>query len=424
MLITLLSAGSRGDVQPFVALGVSLRQAGYRVRVVATEDFGDFIQGFGLEFHGVSARVAQIAADPEMQAATQGGNPLKMLLSFNKLKALAASFQKDYYAGCQGSDAIVYHPGAAIGFYSAQKLKIPSILASPFPLTPTKDFPALLFYNMPRLGKQANLLSHKVFEQVLWTTSSGPLKQFWKQTFGKAPANFKNPFGQQRSAFHPTIVSCSNYVFPQPPDWPEHVSNTGYWFLEEPDWQAPCELQDFLARGPAPVYVGFGSMADSEAAETTKVVMAALERVGQRGILAKGWSGLEHTDTLPENIFMLEQAPHAWLFPRMAAVVHHGGAGTTAAGLRAGVPTVVIPHGLDQFAWGRRVYELGVGPKPIPKKRLRPQRLAEAIQQALTAEMRAAASALGQKIQAENGNATAVKIIEQSLNVHGRTGYR
>ncbi len=160
------------------------------------------------------------------------------------------------------------------------------------------------------------------------------------------------------------------------------------------------------------MYVGFGSIGNPNiAVQTTELVIEALKQSGQRGVLATGWSGMSKLETLPENIFMLESVPHSWLFPRMAAVVHHGGAGTTAAGLRAGVPSIIIPSGTDQFAWGRRVHELGVGAKPIPRKQLTAEKLAAALQVALTKDVRDRARELGAKIQSENGVAVAAKII-------------
>jgi sterol 3beta-glucosyltransferase len=144
-------------------------------------------------------------------------------------------------------------------------------------------------------------------------------------------------------------------------------------------------------------------------------MIEALKRSGQRGMLVTGWSGMSKIDNLPDDVFMLESAPHAWLFPRMAAVVHHGGAGTTAAGLRAGVPTIIIPNGNDQFAWGRRVYELGVGSKPIPRKNLTAEKLSDAIHYVLTGKIKDAAKEIGKKIQSENGVETAARIIIDCL---------
>jgi sterol 3beta-glucosyltransferase len=278
-------------------------------------------------------------------------------------------------------------------------------------MTPTRAYPSLIFYDGPRLGGTYNLLTHNILQQIFWMTASGNLRDFWKGQFGRLPADFGNPYPRQTRATHPTVVSCSPHVFAQADDFPPHVHHTGFWFLdEEPGWVPPAALTDFLSRGSAPVYVGFGSIGDpKQAAQTARTVAEALRRVGQRGILATGWQGSSE-EPLPENIFTLESAPHSWLFPRMAAVVHHGGAGTTAAGLRAGVPSVIIPHGLDQPAWARRVRELGVGTS-LPHKKLTAERLAGAIESVLKSKVRDAAKVLGEKIQAENGAERAAKVI-------------
>jgi sterol 3beta-glucosyltransferase len=422
MTITILTAGTRGDTQPYIALGVELKKAGRHVRIATFKNYENFVKSFGLDFYPIKGDISMAAASASGTDAMQADNPLKILLSFNKLQSLVFDLQKDFFDACAGSEAIVYHPGAAIGYFAAQHLKIPSILATPFPMTPTRDYPSLIFYDKVRLGGGFNLLTHKIFEQIMWSASSSPVKKFWKMEFGYAPKDFVSPFRKQTTERTPTITSCSNYVFPKPNDWPDHVYNTGYWFLdEEPDWKPSNELMEFLQRGAAPVYVGFGSIGDpSMADQTTELVMDALKRSGQRGVLATGWSGMSKIDHLPEEFFMLESAPHSWLFPRMAAVVHHGGAGTTAAGLRAGVPGIIIPNGNDQFAWGRRVYELGAGAKPIPRKKLTAEKLSDAINYVLEKEIKETAKDLGEKIQNENGAGTAAKIIidclEQSRN--------
>jgi sterol 3beta-glucosyltransferase len=326
--------------------------------------------------------------------------------------------QEDFFDACTGSDAIVYHPGVPIGYFAAQYLKIPSILATPFPMTPTMDYPALMFYDTVRLGRGYNFITHKILEQVMWLSSSSAVKEFWQKKFGHAPEDFACPFGKQNTRINPTVISCSDYVFPRPNDWSEYVINTGYWFLdEEVDWNPSSDLLDFMQRGTPPIYVGFGSLGESsQAVQTTELVMDALKRSGQRGVLATGWSGMSKVDSIPDELFILESAPHSWLFSRMAAVVHHGGAGTTAAGLRAGIPSIIIPHSNDQFAWGRRVYELGVGSKPIPRRKLTAENLADAIKFVSAKEIKEAAKNLGLRIQSENGAETAAKIIINCLS--------
>jgi sterol 3beta-glucosyltransferase len=414
--ITILAAGSRGDVQPYVALGKALQDTGQRVKVVTFENFAPLVRSQGLDFAPVRGDIASVAAGMA-QDGMGADNPLRVMLNFNKLKNLAINLQSDFFAACEGSDAVVYHPGAAIGYFIAQERQIPGILASPFPMTPTGDYPALIFYNTIRLGRQYNRLTHKLFEQVMWFAASAGVGEIWRQQFGRAPKKFGSPFARQVTRRYPTVISCSNFVFARPDDYPDHVQHTGYWFLdEEPDWKPSPELMDFLQAGSPPVYVGFGSLSSAgQAAQTTQLAITALERAGQRGILATGWNGMEKLDDLPGHVLMLEGAPHAWLFPRLAAAVHHGGAGTTAAGLRAGVPSILIPHSNDQFAWGRRVYELGVGAQPIPRTKLNAENLAEAIRFALTDPVRRQAKELGLKIQEENGAARAAEIIAEAL---------
>lgn len=417
MQITILTTGSRGDTQPYIALGAALQKAGQQVRLAAFENYASFVRDYGLEFYPIRGDVAQVASSAQVRTARQADNPLKLALSFNQLRGLVAELQQDFYGACQGADVIVYHPGAAIGYFIAERMNIPSVLAIPFPMTPTRAYPSLIFYHLPRLGKGFNWLSHKIFEQIMWFASRAAIKKFWKQAFGQAPAQFGNPFSRQNTPDRPTIIACSPHVFPTPKDWPASIHNTGYWFLDEPGgWQPSKDLRNFLDGGPAPVYVGFGSVGDpQQAAETTRLVAAALQQAGQRGVLATGWQGMTQVEKLPEGITMLESAPHSWLFPRMAAVVHHGGAGTTAAGLRAGVPGVVIPFSNDQFAWGQRICELGVGAPPIPRKKLTAENLAQAIEFALGEKLKNAAAELGVKIRRENGAQAAAEVVLDCL---------
>ncbi len=203
-------------------------------------------------------------------------------------------------------------------------------------------------------------------------------------------------------------------MIPPPADWDGQLHVTGYWFLDPvDDWTPPADLSEFLQAGSPPIFIGFGSMSTRNPAETTDLILQAVARTGQRAILLSGWGGLRKTN-LPDTVFMVESVPFAWLFPRVAAVVHHGGAGTTSAGLRAGVPTIIIPFFADQPFWGQRVAKLGVGPAPIPRKQLTAERLAQAIQTAVSNQaMRQRAAELGTKIRAEDGIARAVEVIQQ-----------
>ena len=210
----------------------------------------------------------------------------------------------------------------------------------------------------------------------------------------------------------PSIYCFSSAVLPRPADWDADQHITGYWFLDrDSGWRPPAGLVDFLEAGPPPICVGFGSMGCGKPGEVAGMVMEALARSGQRGVLLTGWGGM-HLADLPDSIYTADVMPYGWLFPRMAAVVHHGGAGTTAECLRSGVPSINVPFFADQPFWARRVHALGVGPKHIPRRRLSGARLAEAITTAVgDAGMRERAAALGRRLRGENGVCRAVELI-------------
>jgi sterol 3beta-glucosyltransferase len=226
------------------------------------------------------------------------------------------------------------------------------------------------------------------------------------------PAPFFGSYNSPIVRQYPALYGFSPSVIPQPADW-HHTQVTGYWFLDAANhWTPPATLTKFLDSGAPPVYIGFGSMGSRNPVETADLVLAAIERTGQRAILQSGWGGLMNAN-LPEHVLMVDSIAHSWLFPRMAAVVHHGGAGTTAAGLRAGVPSIVVPFFGDQLFWGQRVEKLGVGTAPISRKQLTVEKLARAIDQTVTDSiMRQRAAELGAKIQSEDGIANAVRVIE------------
>jgi sterol 3beta-glucosyltransferase len=213
----------------------------------------------------------------------------------------------------------------------------------------------------------------------------------------------------------PALTTVSRHVFQRPSDWGDHWQVTGFLFDDDEEWSPPSELTDFINAGEAPVYVGFGSMPDSKPQATTRMIIEAVRRTGRRAIILTGWAGLGAGD-VPEDVYILKYASHSWLFPKMSAIIHHGGSGTTASGLRAGVPTVVVPHQGDQGFWGRAVERLGVGTAPIPRKKLTVDNLVTAIMEATTNRtMRANARALGEKVHAEDGLAESVRWVERFL---------
>jgi sterol 3beta-glucosyltransferase len=316
-----------------------------------------------------------------------------------------------------GPDAIVYHPKMLGSYHIAEKLGIPLVMAVPLPCyTPTRAFPHPFFATL-RLGGRFNRLSHQLvgLSSAMFT---GITNRFRTRTLGLSPQRrFANLLMRSDGTAVSILYPYSPALLPVPADFPSHVHVTGSWFLERPDtWCPDPMLEQFLEAGPPPVYVGFGSMSGKHAAQRAQIVLQALAETGQRGLLARGWGGLVATE-VPDTVQLIDAAPHDWLFPRVAAVVHHGGAGTTAAGLRAGKPTVICPFLGDQPFWGALVHARGVGPEPIPQRRLTAPRLAAAIHTAVQdAPTRQRASALGARINAEDGVANAVAIIERVVH--------
>jgi UDP:flavonoid glycosyltransferase YjiC (YdhE family) len=314
-------------------------------------------------------------------------------------------------AACEDADAVVCSLIGAAGYTIARQRGVPCILTQLQPIWPTRAFPASIGWSRQTGRPYPNLLSHLVAEQGLWQMMRPTRGSRRGQVTALPRTPLASPFAHARRRRLPVLLGFSPAVQPPPPDWPDHIHVTGYWFLDPPRWSAPDELAGFLSAGPPPVYVGFASWHNDT--QTSHVIRAALRQAGLRGVVL----GDTRRDTSTEEVLVVDEVPHAWLFPQMAAVVHHGGAGTTAVGLRAGVPTVVCSFIGDQSYWGSRVHALGAGPPPIPIRHLTADRLAQALGHATRdPSFRARAAALGGQIRAEDGVARAVKLITAHLS--------
>jgi len=419
MQITLIALGTRGDVQPLVALARGLHDAGHQARVATTLEFKTLVQEQGLEFFQLRGSPSQMMQGTDMLAAMGGNrNPIALV------RGIAKTFREEFVQGlgeiwsaCQGADAIVLSMlGFYAGYHAAEKLGVPFFEAYVLPGRPSREFPSPVLGIDLRLGGAVNWLSHTLLVRLGWWTLQPMVNRARRAALDLPPISFSKLFRKMDRERQPILYGYSSHVLPKPRDWPTWHYLTGYWFLEHPpDWQPPADLVGFLDSGPAPLYVGFGSMTGRDPERVTEIVLEALKRSGKRGLLLAGWGGISASD-LPGNVFKIATAPHDWLFPRMAAVVHHGGSGTTAAGLRAGVPSILVPFGGDQFLWGRCVSRMGVGPKPIPRRKLTVERLTEAILVATeSTSLRERAAALGERIRAEDGVGAAASIIQSSL---------
>jgi sterol 3beta-glucosyltransferase len=412
--IAILTYGSRGDVEPFVALGVGLQQAGYGVRLAAPEPFGPFVESQGLQYVPLAGDPDRLVRNLVEQA---GGRWWRMVGVMSRyVLPLAARVLEASRAACEGVDGVVHSFLLTnTGYELARERGVPDLSAQLFPVfVATSDFPGVAFPDLP-LGAFYRRLTHALTTQVFWQ-GSRVLYRWARRRHPEWPPLSGWPFQARDGRRTPLLFGFSPQVVPPSADWGQDVHVTGYWFLESgADWQPPEGLEAFLAAGPPPVYVGFGSAVTGDAGQFTQVVLDALARTGQRGVLGVGWDALP-AGALPEHVYVAGSMPHEWLFPRMAAVVHHGGAGTTGAGLRAGVPNVIVPFTTDQPFWGRRVFQLGTGPRSIPRRALSADRLADAISTAVTDErMRAHARALGEALRREEGIARAIDVIERTV---------
>ncbi|HLY24859.1 MAG TPA: glycosyltransferase [Aggregatilineales bacterium] len=423
MHITLVAVGSRGDVQPFIALGVALRDAGYTVRLATHLVFEAEIRAEKLEFSNLEGDPQKLLQDEEFRTWMESArNPIKFATGFKNFMGPAISrSMRDTLTASQDTDAIIVTgPAFYFGLTIAEKLKIPLIQAYLQPIHPTGEFPSAMFpLGLPNLSV-FNYPVHVVGGQLFWQLMRPSVNQARRELFGMPPLTLFGPLPVVMRQKLPVLYGYSPEVLPKPRNWPEFLHVTGYWFLDQPAWTPPADLVAFLESGPPPVYIGFGSMADRDPQRMAEISLAALKKAGQRGLLLTGWGGLAQSD-LPDEVFKVDSAPHDWLLPRMAAVVHHAGAGTTAAGLRAGKSTITIPFFGDQIFWARRVARIGAGPEPLIRKTLTADRLAEAIQQTLANEgICRQAAAIGQKIRAERGSQNAVKIISDYLHANER----
>ncbi len=401
--IAVFASGTRGDVQPYVALGQALAAQGHAVRLITSDDFADLARDAGLDFRSTGIGVEHMLQSPEWKRTVEGGNMITMIRHMNReMNVRADALARETPALFAGSDLVLAGlAGAMSGFSIAEALDLPIVQAYVMPITPTAYMASPIAPDLP-LGA-LNRASYMPLRQMLWMSGrAGDVAV--RRALGLPAGGRMGPFGALDRSGAGVLYGFSRHVLPPPPDWGSRCHVTGYWFLDPPgEWAPPADLAAFLAAGPPPVYIGFGSMGNRDPQATTAIALKALALSGQRGVLASGWGGLS-ADALPENVFMLKAAPHAWLFPRMAAVVHHGGAGTTAAGLRAGVPAIIVPFFGDQSFWGRRVAGLGVGPAPIARRRLTAERLANAIRQAVSDEaMRQRARDLSLRIGDERG---------------------
>jgi sterol 3beta-glucosyltransferase len=406
--ILIVAIGSRGDVAPLTGIGVRLQKAGHRVAIAAYGPFADLITGCGLGFREVPSD----SGDDDLTDA----NPAKGLAAFLAPSGMRAMGEGIIAAlGDEPADVMLLSPFSEFAGHALAEAKgIPSIGMRLQPLSPTAAYPPAVL-GAWSAGAVGNRFAADAGAWLL------------DRIYGRVIAGFRRDLGlpnmsaralrRSRSrAKWPVLYGYSPCVVPRPADWRPGLDVVGYWWpAAVPEWHPPAVLTEFLAAGPAPVFVGFGSTMNTarRAEQISDIVARALRRAGVRGIIQAGWAGL---DVAGEDVLTIGETPHGWLFPQMAAVAHHCGAGTAAAGLRAGVPTIAIPGLGDQPFWARRLQELGASAATIPQRKLTPDRLAEAVQTALRERrLRATTQRLAGSIATEDGAAKVLAAVETLL---------
>ncbi|KAL2933096.1 Sterol 3-beta-glucosyltransferase UGT80A2 [Bienertia sinuspersici] len=416
--IVMLIVGTRGDVQPFIAIGKKLQDYGHRVRLATHANFKDFVLTAGLEFFPLGGDPKVLAGYMVKNKGFLPSGPSEIPIQRNQIKDIIYSL----LPACKDpdidsnvpfkADAIIANPPAYGHTHVAEALKIPLHIFFTMPWTPTSEFP----HPLSRVKQPAGYrLSYQIVDSLIWLGIRDMINDVRKKKLKLRPVTYlSGSQGSESDVPHGYI--WSPHLVPKPKDWGPKVDVVGFCFLDlASNYEPPKALVDWLNAGPKPIYVGFGSLPVQEPEKMTQIIVQALEETEQRGIINKGWGGLGDLAEPKESIYLLDNCPHDWLFPHCAAVVHHGGAGTTAAGLKAACPTAIVPFFGDQPFWGDRVHARGVGPPPTPVDEFSLEKLVDAIKFMLDPQVKERAVELAKAMEYEDGVTGAVKAFFKHL---------
>jgi UDP:flavonoid glycosyltransferase YjiC (YdhE family) len=458
MNVVIQIVGSRGDVQPFVALGQVLKNRyGHRVRIATHPTFRDFVTENGLEFFSIGGDPAELMAfmvkNPGLmpgidslkngdigkrragiyemitgcwRSCIEAGDGTGMEASDDLLDG-RASFDSGIAVGANPllkpfvADAIIANPPSFAHVHIAEKLGIPLHLMFTMPWSPTQSFPHPLANIMSSNADSAitNFVSYALVDMLTWQGLGDVINRFREKSLGLEPVSIMWAPGMASRLRIPWTYCWSPALIPKPADWGDYIDISGFFFLNlASNYTPPPDLAEFLAAGPPPVYIGFGSIVVDDPNAMTKMIFEAVKKTGQRALVSKGWGGLGADEIgVPEGVFMLGNCPHDWLFKHVSCVVHHGGAGTTAAGIAAGQPTVVVPFFGDQPFWGAMTARAGAGPFPIPYKDLDSDKLANSIKEALKPASLERAAELAKKVRSEDGTEGGAQSFHKQLRL-------
>jgi sterol 3beta-glucosyltransferase len=426
--VVMMIVGSRGDVQPFIPIGRRLA-ARHRVRIATHREFRSLVEQAGLEFY-------PLGGDPHalMEYIVKTGGRIvprrldQIIEDVPKKRAMIAEILASTWRACAEADPerpgapafradlILANPPSYGHIHCAEALHVPLHMIFTMPWSATAAVPHPFAGIEPGADHPVqNFLSYGVVDLLIWGGIADLVNAFREETLKLPPIALADGAALFDDNEVPFTYLWPPSLVPKPADWGPHIDLANFTFYDQArTYDPPPALLDFLAAGEAPIYVGFGSVVVQDPAALRRIIFTALDKAGARGIVSDGWAHLGG-EALPPNVFLIGDAPHDWLFARCRAVCHHGGAGTTAAGLRAGLPTVVVPFFGDQFFWGRVIADAGAGPEPIPIDRLDSDALAEAFESCRRASVRECAAALGTAVRETDGVELAVRSVYRHL---------
>jgi sterol 3beta-glucosyltransferase len=408
MNITILTFGSRGDVQPFLPLSLGLMSRGHQVILAAPARFKSLVEEQGITFF-------PLAGDPEELSRSLNEAGYNFIKQVSELMShavkIGAEMIRQTDEACRDADLIIHTFAHAVGAHTlAREKNIPDIHIQTFPMfAPTGDYPNV---TMPNLGNRfLNRLTHTLSMQITMLTSRFGFDQVRRRA-GLPKRKLYHPFKDNPPRLRtPMLCAWSPSLLPASSDWRSRVHITGYYFFPYNDSYTPSnELKAFLESGNPPVCVSFGSMVNKNAENVDAIIREALKRTNNRAIILSGWGGAKHEST--KDILYIESVPHDWLLPKCKMIIHHGGAGTTSAGLRAGIPQVVVPFTADQPFWGSRVHAIGVAPKPIRVSQLSVEKMVNAMSGVESKVTLEHAQSTSQIVRGEDGIGNAIALIE------------
>ena len=421
MRVALLTAGSRGDVQPYVGLGRGLRRLGHTVVVAAPDGWGELVTASGLSHGAVPQPQSSLTGGRRWQRwQRSGGRPDRYAAGFlqasRAARPLIDAMLDAFWRVCRDADAVVSSSSAFTGPAIAQALDIPHAWALLQPWTLSRSRPLFLVPDRIRMGPRLNAATYLLAERIYERLFREAADAWSRATLGIPLPRGSDPHGFFQPASATVAYGISPHVVAPPPDWPANVTMCGFWFLDAPaGWTPDRPLEAFLDAGPPPMVVHLSAISDHAGADVLPIVVEALHRAGQRGVLL---TGARPDLTVPSSgeVIAVPSVPLEWLLPRAAGAVHHGGAGTTASALRAGIPSVGVPGFFDQPFWSRRIAAVGAGPEPLPARRLTVDALAAAMRRMATEQgMRHRARVLGRVISAEHGVEDASRLLHRRL---------